>query len=160
MNNNNNNNILCTVDSKKVEHATIADVIKNVVDMQSSENFKIPLPQLNNEVLITLDDILNLWDGIRETPGRILIISSNHYDRLDSALIRPGRIDITHELNNASRKTISEMYEHYFGKKINTEELQKVNEFFYSPAEIVSIYICNQTEESFMKRLLANVKVV
>jgi len=160
MNNNNNNNTLCTIDSKKDDHSTIADVIKSVVDMQSSENSKIILPQPNNEALITLDDILNLWDGIRETPGRILIISSNHYDRLDSALVRPGRIDITHQLNNASHKTISEMYEHYFGKKINTEELQKVNEFFYSPAEIVSIYICNQTEESFMKRLLENVKVV
>jgi hypothetical protein len=32
---------------------------------------------------ITLDDIFNLWDGIKETPGRILGISSNHYDKLD-----------------------------------------------------------------------------
>jgi len=49
-------------------------------------------------VLFRSDDILNAWDGIIETPGRILIISSNHYEKLDPALVRPGRIDITLEL--------------------------------------------------------------
>ena len=35
----------------------------------------------DNDDKITLDDILNLWDGLKETPGRILGISSNHYDK-------------------------------------------------------------------------------
>jgi chaperone BCS1 len=52
---------------------------------------------------ITLDDILNLWDGLKETPGRILGISSNHYNKLDPALVRPGRIDITINFDNSSR---------------------------------------------------------
>lgn len=43
---------------------------------------------------ITLDDLLNMWDGIRETPGRIIVITSNFYHKLDKALVRPGRIDI------------------------------------------------------------------
>ncbi|NBV84653.1 AAA family ATPase, partial [bacterium] len=34
----------------------------------------------NDQDAITLDDILNLWDGICETPHRILILTSNHYD--------------------------------------------------------------------------------
>jgi hypothetical protein len=51
---------------------------------------------------ITLSFILNIIDGIRETPGRILVITSNHYDKIDKALIRPGRIDMTLEMKNAS----------------------------------------------------------
>jgi chaperone BCS1 len=50
--------------------------------------------EIQKDKALTLDDILNMWDGIRETPGRILIITSNFYNRLDKALIRPGRIDI------------------------------------------------------------------
>jgi SpoVK/Ycf46/Vps4 family AAA+-type ATPase len=106
---------------------------------------------------ITLDDILNLWDGIRETPGRIMIISSNHYDDLDSALKRPGRIDITLELSYASRQVISEMYKHLFETSIDPTALEQVNDKFYSPAEIINIYMNEeQDKERFIKRLQLN----
>jgi len=117
------------------------------------------IPILCNEEPITLDDILNLWDGIRETPGRILIISSNHYNKLDNALTRPGRIDITHELSNASHNTISEMYFHLFGSLIDPKCLSKVKEYFYSPAEIINIYVTYKTEKEFKDRLLKNKKI-
>ena len=106
---------------------------------------------------ITLDDILNLWDGIRETPGRIMIISSNHYDDLDSALKRPGRIDITLELSYASRQVISEMYKHLFETDIDSDALELVNDKFYSPAEIINIYMNEeQDKERFITRLQLN----
>jgi SpoVK/Ycf46/Vps4 family AAA+-type ATPase len=89
---------------------------------------------------ITLDDILNLWDGIRETPGRILIISSNHYEKLDSALRRPGRIDITLRLDNASRAIIGEMFAHFYGTATTEESLAEIPSGVYSPAEIVNLY--------------------
>ena len=114
---------------------------------------------VNNEAPITLDDILNLWDGIRETPGRILIISSNHYNKLDPALIRPGRIDITHEFSKASHNTISEMYFHLFNKNIDNVALKKVKEYFYSPAELINIYDANKTGNEFTKRLTMNKKM-
>jgi SpoVK/Ycf46/Vps4 family AAA+-type ATPase len=102
---------------------------------------------------ITLDDILNLWDGIRETPGRILIISSNHYDKLDPALVRPGRIDITHELSNASHAIISEIYFHLFEKNIDKKELLKIKDNYYSPAELINMYVSNKNEHDFIKRI-------
>jgi SpoVK/Ycf46/Vps4 family AAA+-type ATPase len=135
----------------------ITDVIESICEINESNNGTI---NINTEEPITLDDILNLWDGIRETPGRILIISSNHYEKLDPALVRPGRIDITHELSNASHNTISEIYFHLFGKKINNKKLEKIKEFFYSPAELVNIYIDkNKIENDFLERLLKNKKV-
>jgi ATP-dependent 26S proteasome regulatory subunit len=108
---------------------------------------------------ITLDDILNLWDGIRETPGRILIISSNHYNKLDPALIRPGRIDITHELSNASHNTISELYFHLFNTNIDKTQFKKIKEYFYSPAELINIYVSHKNEEDFVKIIVMNKKV-
>lgn len=114
---------------------------------------------LTKETSITLDDILNLWDGIRETSGRILVISSNHYNELDPALIRPGRIDITHELSNASHNTISEIYLDLFGNKIDKTKLSKVRENFYSPTELINIYVSTKNEIDFVNRLLKNEKL-
>jgi hypothetical protein len=121
----------------------------------------VPLHQnlLAEDSSLTLDDILNLWDGIRETPGRIIVISSNHYNELDPALIRPGRIDITHELSNASHSVISDVYIHLFGSNINAAKLKKVKENFYSPAELINIYVSHKSENEFMNRLLLNKKV-
>jgi chaperone BCS1 len=107
---------------------------------------------------ITLDDILNLWDGIRETPGRMIIVTSNHYDKLDSALIRPGRIDLTYKLDNASYNTISEIYYHLFKAIINNEQLKQITEFLYSPADLISFYILHKDEETYLARLLLNSK--
>lgn len=117
-----------------------------------------PINTINAEQPITLDDILNLWDGIRETPGRIMIMTSNYYSKLDSALIRPGRIDITHEFSNASRKTISDVYFHLFGKNIDKTKLLKIKEYFYSPAELINIYVSHKDENRYINRLLKNKK--
>ncbi|CAF4311531.1 unnamed protein product, partial [Adineta steineri] len=43
---------------------------------------------------LTLSFLLNLIDGIIEQPSRILIMTSNHPEQIDPALLRPGRIDI------------------------------------------------------------------
>jgi SpoVK/Ycf46/Vps4 family AAA+-type ATPase len=144
-------------DNKKTNDTKISDILKAVCDLNESGSSS--LIKNNKDQEITLDDILNLWDGIRETPGRILIISSNHYDKLDSALIRPGRIDITHELCNASHNTISEIYTHLFGKNIDKNKLSKIKEYFYSPAELINIYVSNKNDKEFMNRLVKNIKI-
>jgi ATP-dependent 26S proteasome regulatory subunit len=78
---------------------------------------------------------------------------------LDSALIRPGRIDITHELSNSSHNTISEMYLHLFGNKIDNDILKKVNEYFYSPAELINMFVSYKNEKEFIERLIKNKKI-
>lgn len=150
-----NNNIRGKNLKKKDNSVKVGDIIQTICELNDSTCSL----SSSKEQVITLDDILNLWDGIRETPGRILIISSNHYHKLDPALVRPGRIDITYELNNASHNTISEMYLHLFGNKIDKKMLSKVKENFYSPAELINIYVSNKNENDFIKRLLKNVNV-
>ena len=136
----------------------VGDLLETIVATEKAtekicEFPKIPL----DEEPITLDDILNLWDGIRETPGRIMIISSNHYNELDPALIRPGRIDITLELSYASRKIIKEIYTHLFDEIIDNEKLENIKEEFYSPAEIINIYMNEErNKDRFIERLCKN----
>lgn len=42
---------------------------------------------------LNLAGLLNVLDGVVDTPGRLLVLSTNHPEMLDPALIRPGRIN-------------------------------------------------------------------
>ena len=131
-------------------------VIKTILENMEDNKCTFPI----DDDLITLDDILNIWDGIRETPGRILMISSNHYDKLDPALIRPGRIDFRLELSYVSREIISEFYTHFFNKKIDPMKLSQIEDKLYTPCEITNIYIkTKRNEDQFMKRLMMNERI-
>ena len=136
----------------------VGDLIETIAATEKETEKKYELPKmLLDDEPITLDDILNLWDGIRETPGRIMIISSNHYHDLDPALIRPGRIDITLELSYASHETIKEIYTHLFDETINNNMLEGINEDFYTPAEIINIYMNEEQDKNrFLERLSKN----
>jgi len=138
----------------------VGDLLETIVSTEKDNDKMCNMPKLPlDEEPLTLDDILNLWDGIRETPGRIMIISSNHYFDLDPALIRPGRIDLTLELSCATREIIRDMYNHLFKIQLdmNDKKLLKVNDNFYSPAEIMNIYMNEERNpEKFMDRLMKN----
>lgn len=104
---------------------------------------------------LTLDDFLNLWDGIRETPGRIIIITSNHYDELDPALVRPGRIDLTCEFKNVNHDVLQDMHQRYFQKEIPPSILEKIPPYTMSPAEVVNLYFSHRDNESdFLKSIV------
>ena len=136
----------------------VGDLLETIAATEKETEKVAEMPKiLLEDEPITLDDILNIWDGIRETPGRIMIISSNHYHDLDPALIRPGRIDVTLELSYASRKIIKEMYEHLFDETIDNNKLEPINDEFYSPAEIINIYMNEErNKDKFIERLCKN----
>ena len=51
---------------------------------------------------VTFSGLLNALDGVRSQEGRILFMTTNHKEKLDPALLRPGRADYHVELNHAS----------------------------------------------------------
>jgi len=133
-------------------------VIKQLIENNNNEKKEfIDMCKENDDDPITLDDILNLWDGIKETPGRILGISSNHYDKLDPALIRPGRIDITLCLDNCTRNMIRQMHKQFYKKDINEKLLTKIKDKYFSPAQIINCYVLNRNDpNNFIDFLLKN----
>jgi DNA polymerase III delta prime subunit len=124
------------------------DYQKNEI-ISDIENNKTPKPfkqdkntSLHGEEL-NLSFILNLLDGILETPGRILIITTNHPEKLDKAFIRPGRIDINLEVGNCSKDMIIEMF-NFFYEKDCSELLKNLNyNNEITPAELNKIVLNN-----------------
>ncbi len=59
---------------------------------------------------ITLSGLLNAIDGVASHEGRVLVMTTNFPDKLDDALIRPGRIDMKVEFTNATHAQIYELF--------------------------------------------------
>lgn len=59
---------------------------------------------------VTFSGLLNALDGVRSQEGRILFMTTNHRERLDPALLRPGRADFHAQLNNASYDQMQRMF--------------------------------------------------
>ena len=64
---------------------------------------------------LNLAGLLNVLDGVVDTPERLLVMTSNHPEKLDPALIRPGRIDKQIFLGYLQTDAACEMISHYFG---------------------------------------------
>ncbi|KAI0398251.1 P-loop containing nucleoside triphosphate hydrolase protein [Xylariaceae sp. FL0594] len=59
---------------------------------------------------ISLSGLLNAIDGVSSHEGRILIMTTNRPESLDSALIRPGRVDLQVQFTNATKEQASELF--------------------------------------------------
>ncbi|KAF2455617.1 BCS1 N terminal-domain-containing protein [Lineolata rhizophorae] len=59
---------------------------------------------------ISLSGLLNAIDGVATHEGRILVMTTNDPEKLDSALLRPGRVDMEVEFPLSSRKQIAELF--------------------------------------------------
>ena len=65
---------------------------------------------------VTFSGLLNALDGVGSAEERMLFLTTNHVERLDSALIRPGRIDMTIRLGEATRWQASMLWDRFYGE--------------------------------------------
>eukprot|EP01130_Rhizamoeba_saxonica_P018643 TRINITY_DN93_c0_g2_i1.p1 TRINITY_DN93_c0_g2~~TRINITY_DN93_c0_g2_i1.p1 ORF type:complete len:524 (-),score=122.07 TRINITY_DN93_c0_g2_i1:672-2243(-) len=114
---------------------------KSVIPEDKEQDFKTYKEWLKmiQEDPLTLSHILNIIDGILETPGRILIITTNHPEKLDSALVRPGRIDMSVEFGYANAANSIEMLEMFFEDKVPEALVRKIPSGVFTPAEVFQV---------------------
>lgn len=84
---------------------------------------------------LTLGEILTVLDGTMEIPGRMIVMTSNHPEFLDKALLRPGRIDVNAKFGNATRELIAEMWEEYLEIPFPKERISELPNGILTPAE-------------------------
>jgi SpoVK/Ycf46/Vps4 family AAA+-type ATPase len=106
---------------------------------------KMEMPKNTNK--LTLSGLLNAIDGIFNNDGRIMIMTTNHPEVLDDALIRPGRIDRKILLNYCNTYQINGIFRMmYDDVDLSTQtdiadKLKMISEHTYSPAEITSLFL-------------------
>lgn len=91
--------------------------------------------------VIDLAFILNLLDGTLEANGRILAITTNFPDRIDRALIRPGRIDMIVNFKKCSTTIVQEMVRSFYDSETVVDDMSL--NYKWSPAEVNQILFRN-----------------
>ena len=58
---------------------------------------------------VTLSGLLNCMDGITAPDGAVIVMTTNHPELIDPALLRPGRVDVRVDFGAATREQIERM---------------------------------------------------
>lgn len=64
--------------------------------------------------LISLSGLLNTIDGAASHEGRVLIMTTNHPEKLDPALIRPGRVDLQVQFTLATHEQTRDIFKRMY----------------------------------------------
>ena len=125
---------LSTLDEDEEETiVVIEDVDANTVthdrDHKSSQGANASDCFLDGDI----SDVLNALDGAVVRHGRILVMTTNHIEKLDPALIRPGRVDLNLELGCITGEVFNQLTQAFFDttsalgdpvKKVTPAEVQ------------------------------------
>ncbi|KAI8958354.1 BCS1 N terminal-domain-containing protein [Daldinia sp. FL1419] len=65
---------------------------------------------------LSLSGLLNILDGVASQEGRVLIMTTNHLEKLDKALIRPGRVDMIVKFGLADEEMTAAIFRAIFAR--------------------------------------------
>ncbi|KAI4466112.1 bcs1 aaa-type atpase [Holotrichia oblita] len=113
---------------------------------------------------VTFSGLLNCLDGVASTEARIVFMTTNYLERLDPALIRPGRVDLKEYIGWCSPYQIEQMYLRFYKNgNARTEALEfakRVMSFNknISPAQIQGYFMFHK--QATPKDVIENTKLL
>ncbi|KAL2131569.1 hypothetical protein VTI74DRAFT_4893 [Chaetomium olivicolor] len=98
---------------------------------------------------VTASGLLNALDGLAAGEDRITFLTTNHIDKLDPALIRPGRVDMMVRIGEATRYQAAQMWDRYYG---DIDEDHSGRERFLKRLEELGLFGGDSQDPSVPKR--------
>lgn len=89
----------------------LEDIDAAFASREDTEKLKSAYEGLNR---VTFSGLLNCLDGVASTEARIVFMTTNYIDRLDPALIRPGRVDFKEYVGHCSQNQLEQMYMRFY----------------------------------------------
>lgn len=86
---------------------------------------------------LSLSFLLNVLDGTMAPDDVIFIMTTNFKHRLDPALIRPGRIDLSINVTHCTRYQLSRIYKDLYDNNIPEEILERFPENKWITAKVI-----------------------
>ena len=111
-----------------------------------SDKKEDPLDRLG----VTLSGLLNVLDGFYAPDNVLFIMTTNHIETLDKALLRPGRIDYRLYLGKASDRQKAELYRRFFPQtsEFEAEEFVESHRSAETMAEFQGLLLGMQQEQT------------
>lgn len=107
---------------------------------------------------IGLASVLNTIDGIGAPTNTIFIFTTNHVEKLDPALIRPGRIDLKLEIKPVCVETFTQFMKKHYGEDVVIPADLKIRKGI-SFAELQTMVMGKKTPTEIIKHVKVNSKV-
>ena len=76
----------------------------------------------NSNCPLTFSGFLNGLDGLGSPNGQVIMMTTNHMERLDPALVRAGRVDALYEMSHASTQQVAEMFLSFYPNETKLAE--------------------------------------
>jgi len=93
---------------------------------------------------------LNALDGVVASEERIIFMTTNHPEKLDPALIRPGRVDVKEYFGHATPHQTKEMFLRFYeGPETRADEFARIIESMsepVSPAFLQGLFVSNKEQ--------------
>uniref|UniRef100_A0A0E0BSK2 AAA+ ATPase domain-containing protein n=1 Tax=Oryza glumipatula TaxID=40148 RepID=A0A0E0BSK2_9ORYZ len=98
-------------------HTIEDDLITLCKDKKATNGGELPFEFENEKGKVTLSGLLNFVDGLWSPFGgeRIFVLTTNHVDKLDPALIRQGRMDMHIEMSYCRFEAFKMLANNYLG---------------------------------------------
>lgn len=120
------------------------EFLKMIISQISEENdFKIPSISSKQEANLTplnLSKLLNIIDGVPERTGQVIMMSANNIEKIDKALLRPGRIDCSINFKKANIDISKQIISTYFDvSKKQLREIENQLDYKFTPAQLFNL---------------------
>ena len=114
---------------------------------------------VGNSETINLSQILNIIDGIMERTGQIFIMSANHPEKLDEAILRPGRIDCMIHFREFTTPLLKQFIHNFFNSvseefNIFLDFHEKELDYKFTPSKLFEICVESKSDFEKLKELL------
>eukprot|EP00091_Calanus_sinicus_P010845 TRINITY_DN2489_c0_g1_i2.p1 TRINITY_DN2489_c0_g1~~TRINITY_DN2489_c0_g1_i2.p1 ORF type:complete len:357 (-),score=92.54 TRINITY_DN2489_c0_g1_i2:256-1326(-) len=130
------------------------------VDKEKDSSKGIFIVKESEEKKLTLADLLEVFDGVMEMKGRIMVITTNHPEKLDPALIRPGRVDVNVQFGHCQPDDILDIFKNLYGSgQLPPEfDLTEVKRDQWTAAEVIQVFLDNLTSPASGLQVLSSTK--
>jgi mitochondrial chaperone BCS1 len=151
---------LLSLTNNKLTDQNIAELLqktpsRSIILVEDVDAFFNNRDKVESKIEISFSGLLNAIDGVAAQEGRLVVLTTNHREKLDPALIRPGRIDKQIALANASAIQAKALFLRFFPNDEATAEKfrQLYGQSSISPASLQQSLIGSTNAEAALKAL-------
>jgi chaperone BCS1 len=153
-----------TEDSEKIKMIVIEEIDNYALKRDDNEEVEgqaneVKIKSDVGELLsgLNLNDLLQNLDGIIQVDNVIIAATTNHIEKIDSALLRPGRFDHIIEFGYIDVDEFNDFLDFYYGKNLRNFDIEIKQT---TPAELQRAFLDKLSFEQFVKKFVKNYDII